>query len=254
MSVKNTSKLTADEIEELASQYSSRKVFGKAHPGAYQKALKRFPEVLDKVFGAYFVWTEPLLRVALAEFNTKGELQKQNGSLYSVTLRRFPHLLDELFTAVNKKWDEASVRSAMLSCKTRTEFITSYPGAHKAASKRFQHLFDECYPDYSYGACNDVIYVWKAIGQFFNGNPVYKIGVTSERLGNQRSLQVSKSSGFEFDLVCMEKVVVPAHLVERKLHHLGENPQYVDIDGRTEFRALSDAALYAAITIICENI
>jgi hypothetical protein len=247
-------KWNEDSIREVASKFSSRGEFQKANNSAYCTALKRFPTIMDELFERQFKWTEPALRIALSEFETKGELQKRNGSLYSVTLRRFPHLLDELFVDVLKSWDEESVIEAMVSCKTRSEFIREFPGAHRAASNRFPHLFDEFYPQYCNGRSNDVIYIWQAVGQYFNGNPVYKIGVTSERLGVQRIRQVSKSSGFDFEIICREKVKVAATTLEKKLHILGEDPQYVGIDGMTEFRALSDSALYAAISIICSHL
>ena len=101
---------------------------------------------------------------------------------------------------------------------------------------------------------NDAIYIWRAVGEYFNGNPVYKIGVTSARLETKRIKQCAAAAGFEFDLICCEPVQGKASELEKKLHILGENPGYTGIDGATEFRALSDSALYAAVSLICSAI
>jgi hypothetical protein len=96
---------------------------------------------------------------------------------------------------------------------------------------------------------NDAIYIWRAVGQSFNGHPVYKIGITSSRLGDQRIEQVAKATGFDAEIVVMVQVENARH-VEEELHTLGHDPQYVGHDGATEFRALSDDDLSLALDFV----
>lgn len=41
----------------------------------------------------------------------------------------------------------------------------------------------------------DTVYIWRAVNERYNGNSVYKIGITSARLGKQRITEVTKASG-----------------------------------------------------------
>ena len=47
---------------------------------------------------------------------------------------------------------------------------------------------------------------------------------------------------------------VAAQQEKRKLHILGDNPSYSNFNGASEFRALSDSALYAAVSLICNQL
>jgi len=94
----------------------------------------------------------------------------------------------------------------------------------------------------------DIIYIWRVVGWSFNGEQVYKIGVTSKRLKDERIKQVAKAAECEADLVLMIEVPAgDAYEIERNLLTLGYDPKFDGFDGATEMRAMSEAQLQVAI-------
>lgn len=95
---------------------------------------------------------------------------------------------------------------------------------------------------------NDVIYVWRAKNIYFNGLEVYKIGITSQRLGESRVKKVSFSSGFENEVLLFRNSK-KAKLLESKMLQFGVFPDFEKFDGRTEFRALNEDELINVLKI-----
>lgn len=214
-------------------------------------AQRRHPGLLDELFPRKLrrAWTEDAIRAEAAKYRSKKDFQRNSTAENAA---RNLGILDDLgFTRPLQyrfKWTEAAIRAEAAKYQTKGEFEKFARGASERA--RLTGIIDTLglleYPP----SDNDTIYIWRALGQRFNGDPVYKIGVTSSRLGHDRIAQVAKGSGFEFELVCSEKVAGKASAIETKLLCLGANPQYVGFNGASEFRALSPSALDAALTII----
>lgn len=249
-------KWDGDTIRAEAAKYSSRAAFEAGRPGAVNAARERHPGLLDELFPPLQRKTPTLeeARLLAREYPSRKAFNKEHSPAYNVC--RKAGVLDELF-ADNRgysrfKWTEEAVREEAKKYKTKREFERDARGA--SASARKLGIIDELGLEEYPPSDNDAIYIWRAVGQHYNGNPIYKIGVTSARLGTQRIEQVAKDSGFEFDLICCEPVTCKATELERKLHILGEDPQLAGFNGCTEFRALSDSALYAAVTLICSAI
>ena len=98
---------------------------------------------------------------------------------------------------------------------------------------------------------NDTIYIWKAKDCHHHGKQVYKIGITSARLGDERIKHVARKQGIEAEIITLTYVRGQATDIERRLHNLGEDPKYAG-HGGTEFRALSESELKLALEIISE--
>ncbi len=96
----------------------------------------------------------------------------------------------------------------------------------------------------------DTVYIWRAVNERYNGNSVYKIGITSARLGKQRITEVTKASGSKAELIVMAEMPGQAVEVEAKLLTMGDSPGYTGFCGATEFRALSDNELDKSLSII----
>lgn len=138
--------------------------------------------------------------------------------------------------------------------ETKVEIVCPEHGSFMQSPGK--HLHDEC----GCPACgkvqptdNDTIYIWRAVGQYFNGNPVFKIGITSRRCGFDRIEKVARKWGFEFDVVCCEFVNGRATDIEKILHTLGDDPKFVGADGWSEFRAFDEDTLRAALLIVKSN-
>ena len=97
---------------------------------------------------------------------------------------------------------------------------------------------------------NDSIYIWKAVREFYNDKPLYKIGVTSTRLNDIRIHQVADKLGWEFKIILLKSVNCEASELEQQIHLLGTNPNLTGFDGATEFRAFNKEELKEAIDII----
>ena len=88
---------------------------------------------------------------------------------------------------------------------------------------------------------NDAFYMKRAKDHYFNGNPVFKVGVTSIRLGDARLKQQSLASKIKHEVVIQPtRIIGAATNIERYALSLGANPQYVGFDGCSEYRAYSE--------------
>lgn len=90
----------------------------------------------------------------------------------------------------------------------------------------------------------------KAIGEFYNDKQLFKIGVTSSRLGKNRIKQQSIKVGCEYEEVLHEDVICKATKLEKEIHKLGTNPKLTGFDGATEIRAFNDEELKKTFKII----
>lgn len=236
-----------DSVRKEASKYKKRIDFMMRSSGAYKHA-KRLG-ILDEIMPrSTRTWDKAAVIKEGRKYATRKEFQVGSGVAYR--LARKNGWLDEIVEPLNTRWTEAKVRSVSELWNTKKEFQINCPGAYNYASKH--GFLDDLYENAHCPSDNDTIYIWRVVGEFFNGVPVYKIGVTSARLGTRRIEQVATDAGFDYELICCEQVQGKATDIEKKLHILGENPGYKTIDGYTEFRALSDSALYVAISMICE--
>ena len=245
-------KWTDETIRQRASEYSSLRDFRIANEGAYCAAKDRFPGLLTEIFSVV-KWTEENVIKEAKKYKTKREFDRGCTSAYQAALNRYKWILDELFDSRYNLWTEPRIREEAKKYKNRVEFCRANPSAQMAAYRKYPGLMDEMFPISRARTDNDTIYIWKAIGEYYNGNPVYKVGVTSYRLGRWRIEEVAIQSGFYFEIICFERVVGKASKLEKKLKALGENPKYIYFNGSTEFRALSDSALYTAISIIADH-
>ena len=91
---------------------------------------------------------------------------------------------------------------------------------------------------------NNAFYLKRALGCFFNGLPVYKVGVTSTRLGLSRLKRQGAKCDIEHEVVIPPAAVIgSATDIEVFALSLGYNPKFVGFDGCTEYRAYSDGDL-----------
>ena len=239
-----------EDVLAEGRKYASRSEFWRGSCAAYSAALER--DLLDQLYPRQRVdWSND--EDVLAEgrkYASRSEFASSSRAAYQVAWRR--GLLDQLYPA--SKWsNDEDLFAEGRKYASRGEFGRKNPSAYDTARRRnLLDLID--WLEENAPSDNDAIYIWRAVGQHYNGNPVYKIGVTSARLGTERIAFVANKSGFEFDLICCEPVACKATDLEAKLLIIGEDPGYTGFNGATEFRALSDSALYAAVSLICNQL
>ena len=142
-----------------------------------------------------------------------------------------------------------------LKYQHRMEFVRGSFNAYQRAAKR--GLLDSVckHMGGSLRSADDMIYVWKAKGVKHNEDSIYKIGVTSERLGSLRIRQVANAHAFTPILLAMERTKGRASKLEKQLLEFGEDPFFdKTLDGFSEFRLLSELDLENILALITENI
>jgi hypothetical protein len=186
-----------------------------------------------------------------AKFPTRAEFQKQAIAEYTWAWKR--NLIDIVSPHTKAKGPETveSVIEAAKLCKTNKEFYEKFPRQY---SWMYQlGLMAEVRKFLSRKrSLPNVVYIWEAIGATFNGEKVYKIGISRTSFGSTRVEMVSKKSGFGCNLIAFVEVGEHARQIENAILKMGYNPKFYGFDGCTEFRALSDDQLEKALTIIRE--
>lgn len=93
----------------------------------------------------------------------------------------------------------------------------------------------------------NVLYIWKVMDERWNDKSIYKIGATSERLGEQRIIKVSNKINVEYDM-CLYLKTEQALNIEKKLHNqFTDIPNMGEVDGRTEFRVVNEEEMNEVI-------
>ena len=245
-------KWTEEAVKAEAKKYSKRIDFERGSLGAYDAALKKFPHILQLVFGnpsQPYKWSKAKLKAEALKYKSKRAFELGSPSAYRAALAM--KLFNEIkFPTGRFFWTEASIRDVAKDYKSKADLLLHKPNVVSAANRKFPNLLNSIYKTRSPASSNDVIYIWQALGEFFNGNPVFKIGVTSSRIGSRRLKECARASGFPLEVVCFVQVWGRASDVEKELLMLGEDPKYLKFDGSTEFRALTDSALSTALKII----
>ena len=232
-----------DELAAEAAKYKTRSAFFRGSSGAYQSARNR--GVLDKVCAHMLdgntSWTKEMIVAEAAKYDSRKALEQGSAKAYEAAKRK--GLLDEVcghMESAYTYWTEDMITAAAAKHDSRVDFQRSCRGAYSAASR--MGLLDEVCGHMGSGSrsSDDVIYIWRANGVQHLGRSVYKIGVTSARLGAERIRYVSNASGFTPTIVRLAKVTEKASWIERRLLRIGQDPGFTDFDGCTEFRALTD--------------
>ena len=251
-------KWTEAAIRTEAAKYGSRSAFEAGSGSAVNAARARHPGLLDDLFPRQV--SKPLTLEAAMQI---GRTYSRRSDFMRGATAAYEHcrkagVLDQLGFDTNArskaylKWTEAAIRAEAAKYTCKGDFETFSRGASERARKMgiIDDLGLASYPP----SDNDAIYIWRAVGVFHNGLPVYKVGVTSWRLGNQRIEQVAKETGMQPDIIFVERTSCKASVVEKKLLHLGEPCGFTGFNGASEFRAMSPAALDAALSVVIENI
>jgi hypothetical protein len=94
-----------------------------------------------------------------------------------------------------------------------------------------------------------VIYIWKSIGENFNGLGVYKIGVSSSKNLYKRINKVAKKA-LKTPEIIVSKQVKNVRKLEAFLLTLGVETNFSGFDGCSEFRAMSADDVARAVNIV----
>lgn len=251
---------TLERLRDEALKYSSRQEFQKLNGAAYKAAglMKRRDEIcahMLKIKHPKGHWTLENLKLEALKYDNKVDFRKHSNPAFLTASRQ--NVLEQIcghMTAgklPNGHWlvKENCAKEALRYTNRRAFSLGNSSAYHGADSNGW--LEEICgHMDFNPSSDGDVVYIWRALGHEFNNRQVYKIGTTSERLGDRRIKEVARWANMEVDIVILAKVKTHASQIEMKLLELGVNPKYEGFNGSSEFRALTNDELDAALSLI----
>ena len=98
------------------------------------------------------------------------------------------------------------------------------------------------------------MYIWTSddMGKY-NDKRLYKIGITSSRLGDDRIHRVAAKKGMKANIVAFMKVSgIKATSLEKTILSMGDDPELRGFDGATEIRAMTNDDIKNAINLMAE--
>ena len=243
-------KWTEETIRCAAKTVENRSDFLKKYPGAVDATYRRFPNLLNELFPPLVrKWSKSDLIDEASRYQTKVDFVKGSRSAYFTMISRYPLLIDALFTNQTKRWCLTSALNEIVKYKTISEFQIKSESAYKWLRRNSPVAIGMFLAESDKRNTRDVIYIWRTDST----QNIYKIGVTSETLGNKRLRRVMLSSGYKDAVpILISRIGKPkAHVVEKFIKSLGEVVMFDDkFDGSTEFRLLTNEELEIAKGII----
>lgn len=230
---------------EEAKKHENRRNFKKAASGCV-KWLER-NSLMDEAchhMKENFVWTFDLVQIEAHKFSSRNEFHLGNSSAAQWALRN--NVMDRLFDNKLTLWDFESVKLEALKYNHREEFRQNSSGAAHWATRN--NVWDVVCSHMSLASKSDYdcVYLWKA-GGFAD---LYKIGVSSLRLGEKRVYQVADKYGFDVEAVYLKNTNKALRL-ESEMLKFGKSPDVLrKQDGFSEFRHLSDGEFMSCLNIM----
>lgn len=243
-----------------ALKYQTRQEFQQKNGAAYKAAGLR--KIRDQICGHMLKlknpkghWTPETLHAEALKYSNKVEFREKSNPAFLTASRK--GLLEQICSHMeagklpNGYWqNKENCAAEALKYMNRRAFSLANSSAYHGAD--VSGWLDEIcsHMDFNPSSDSNAVYVWKAKGHMFNGLQIYKFGTTSARLEDRRISEVARFAGMEFEIIILTKVTVHASELESQLLQLGINPHYQGFNGASEFRALTDDELKAALDLI----
>lgn len=199
-------------------------------------------------------WTLERCQKSAQRFETKADWSRGESSAYSTAKQKgwmgdcCAHMLSrsEAHTRANTKWDLEACRADALKHQTRKSWERANPPAYRRA--RIEGFLEKCcahmQADKNTTDAN-VVYIWQNMD---DERGSYKVGITSNRIAEERIAICSRKNSMNHSVILMLKCD-NARDAERELLDMGRGAGYPSaVDGYTEFRILNDAELGEAVT------
>lgn len=225
-------------LRARASEFESKIAFMRGDVSAYNTLRKRFPGALDELFeNQREHWTAEKIIKASRGYPTKSMFQRMMKGATIAAYRHHPGLLDVLYD--NEKhpgYSEVELADLIATCSDVRDLLDKNPSAYGAARKRYPWLLCDLPNRGCWSSDNDILYLWRVVDVRYPSN-LYKIGVTSARLGRARIAECAGALKVQADVVFMAKVD-DAYLLEREALQIGTQFAVGDVAGYSEFRLL----------------
>lgn len=187
-----------------------------------------------------------------SKYDTRKDFKSKSPLAYSSARKQ--GLLDEVCAHMRcgrTFWDRESVVFEASKYSTASEFSIKQAGA-LCAAKRDGYWEDlkQTWEPSRFTCDNDVIYIWQIISPLTGDSNLYKVGVTSKRIGTNRIKVCARNAGVCYNIVAYE-VVEDARRVESKLLEMGVRASIGNhFYGYTEVVSYTDRQLVNALSVI----
>ena len=228
-----------------ASKHETRRAFQKSAPGCANWLRRNgfFDEACAHM-KPKFVWTFDLVKAEVAKYAGRTQFHDANPSAAQWAVRN--GFMDKLFPHRLTFWDFESVSKEALKFSYREEFRVGSAGAAHWAIRNGVWDTVCAHMDLASKSDYDCVYIWKPDGF----DDLYKIGVTSKRLGVKRIEYVAGNNGMDVDLFYMRNTP-DALRKEKEMLSLGRAATFSnDFNGFSEFRHLTDGEFLECLRIM----
>ncbi|AUR95685.1 hypothetical protein NVP1210O_63 [Vibrio phage 1.210.O._10N.222.52.C2] len=240
-----------ESVRYAASKCSSLGEFHANHRGAAAYASKHGINNLIK--SKFERWTKEKVHNLALMYDSRSEFYENHSSAKDAAKRLgVLELICSHMKVKRVRWTIKTLKAEAIKYDSRADFKRGSNGAY-IYSRRRGLLNDICHHMGGRKKSDlNVIYMWEAVGFKHNKKQVYKVGVTSKRLGDERVYICASRSGCDVDGLVMAECESATN-VESELLKIGDNPKYIGHDGASEFRAMSDTEYSNAYKVIYEN-
>ncbi len=200
-------------------------------------------------------WNITNVTLEATKFSTRSEFAKRSQGAFKASKRLgIYNVVCKHMTKYPSKYTLQDLKKEALKYNYRIDFQRlGYP-LYRSAMR--QGLLDEvCIHMESHprrSSDNDSVYIWEVVDE--NHPNTYKIGITSQRLGDHRIKEVSDRSGLNNKIIIHSDVTDnTARELEDKLLLFGEPANLSGFGGSTEFRVINKKELIKMIKLIETN-
>lgn len=233
-------------VKNAAATYTSRSEFADKNKPAYEAArlLGMLPELFDLKLNQ---WDEQTIRNEAAKYSSRTEFANKSGAAYNAARRLC--ILSTLFPSKLRTWDEQAIRNIAQQCVNKKELKRRCASAYNAALRL--ELIDDLFENQTKVNTRDCVYLWSV-----NDEPgLYKVGITSEQIGEYRMHQVAKEAGVTPTLIFLHRVGYDAaKTIEREMKKLGTKYTFPKkFYGRSEFRYLTSEEVAKCVRLALQK-
>jgi hypothetical protein len=239
---KKKPKWDKDSIRQIAKAFSSRSEFAAKNKPAYEAA--RLFRMLPELFGLKLnQWDKQLIKQESTKYKTRTEFAKASSSAYNAARRL--KIIDQLYPSLLKSWTEDEVRKIAKTCSNKKDLKRKCATAYNAALRL--NIIDDLFENQPQVAERDCVYLWSVKDE----PGLYKVGITSHKMGEYRINQVAKESRFLPQLVFLVKVGYEnAKTIERRMKQLGTPYKFSKkFYGHSEFRYMSPSEVAECVKL-----
>lgn len=211
-------------------------------------SLNKPIEVCKRSISSKWTMETAVESLVSANVRTREEAKKYPALAWAIRKGRRTELFE--LAGIEKTcidWTVALAKKRASKFTTKIDFKKNDPKAYDYAVKYSGHyteITSHMIPGNK--SDNDAIYIWKVVGL----EDVYKIGVTSKRLGTERIEHVAQKAGLDYDIITLMHIDSASDL-ETLL--LSKTTKYVfdyKFDGSTEFRVINKEELHLILQMI----